>query len=383
MKAKVIIVSTVCTHPQNSGNRTRLYCLIDLIRELGYDFLYIYLSGNSQTKEQEKEKMKECWGSSFEMPDYQEGYNGILRTENFNPTNRANTKLDDWFDDRVIPELKKNFSLFKPDIVIVSYIMLSKIFSLLAKDTLKIIDTLDILANRAELLKDNNIKDPGWYSCSTEEESFAVKQADRLLAISENESIYYQSKYQKPVFTVGHLKRVDGNIDHGNKLYNNILYLSSAGETNIASLDNFLNNILPKIEETIPDIKITFVGKICNFLDTKKNNFIIKGEVEDLTHIYNSVDLAINCDVFGTGISIKSITALSYGAALVTTKVGARGLSANNAFLIAANNEDFAKSIIEVLSNENLRIKLRNNAKIYANQYYDSQIKNLSSALAT
>ena len=95
------------------------------------------------------------------------------------------------------------------------------------------------------------------------------------------------------------------------------------------------------------------------------------GQVEALEEAYALSDVIINPVYFGTGLKIKSIEALGYAKPLVTTPIGAEGLEAgaNEAFLIADTADEFAQSIIEVFSDDQLREDLSNNAYDFAKQW--------------
>ena len=39
---KILFISPTATHPQNAGNRTRIFKMVELFKELGHDVSFVY-----------------------------------------------------------------------------------------------------------------------------------------------------------------------------------------------------------------------------------------------------------------------------------------------------------------------------------------------------
>jgi len=74
------------------------------------------------------------------------------------------------------------------------------------------------------------------------------------------------------------------------------------------------------------------------------------GEMPNLKSIYDLSDIVINPLTIGTGLKIKSIEALGFSKALISTSVGADGLEngINSAFLLATMQMNFAMYLIQL-----------------------------------
>ena len=94
--------------------------------------------------------------------------------------------------------------------------------------------------------------------------------------------------------------------------------------------------------------------------------------MKDLEKAYDESKLVINPTVLGTGLKIKTVEALCYGKALVTTKEGADGLEEGigKAFIMGKTFSKFAKSVIELIKDNSRRNKLEKNALDYAQRTF-------------
>jgi glycosyltransferase involved in cell wall biosynthesis len=91
-----------------------------------------------------------------------------------------------------------------------------------------------------------------------------------------------------------------------------------------------------------------------------------------LDSYYKNVDIAINPALYGSGLKIKTVEALSYGIPLVTTSVGAQGLleESGRSFLLADTPGEFADAIQLLASSLSLRRQLSSRAKAFAGQHF-------------
>jgi len=83
----------------------------------------------------------------------------------------------------------------------------------------------------------------------------------------------------------------------------------------------------------------------------------------------------------GSGLQFKILDALNYEIPIVTTSIVNQGIEAedNKEILIANNSEEFAKYVIKLLKNEELRKKLSTNGKKFLEKNYalDNTFKEL------
>ena len=74
----------------------------------------------------------------------------------------------------------------------------------------------------------------------------------------------------------------------------------------------------------------------------------------------------------GSGLQFKILDSLNYEIPIVTTSIVNQGIEAedNKEILIANNSEEFAKYVIKLLKNEELRKKLSTNGKKFLEKNY-------------
>ena len=190
-KKKILVISPVPSHPQNQGNRARIYSLLLNLKEMGH---YVYFVHIKQDIGEDK-SMEQCWGEKFYSIPYERP-----KTAYKKPLKRLDQKIvrrlqslvvsdtqftyaiDDWYDDSINEALIDLSRSINPDVVIVEYVFFSKALELFGKDVLKIIDTHDIFADRYKLYQKNK-QAPRWYSTTKKEENKGLSRANIVIAI--------------------------------------------------------------------------------------------------------------------------------------------------------------------------------------------------------
>ena len=157
------------------------------------------------------------------------------------------------------------------------------------------------------------------------------------------------------VITVGHIAPVESRWRgaHGNTP--TLLYVGTNNASNVQALTHFIAQSLPLLRAHMPTLELHVAGKVC--LALEEHAGVVKhGVVDDLAPLYANAGIVINPVLFGTGLKIKNVEALSLGCPLVTTPIGAEGLEEglkeegdNNAFVIAEPGVDFAEAIHALL----------------------------------
>ena len=110
---------------------------------------------------------------------------------------------------------------------------------------------------------------------------------------------------------------------------------------NIDGLQWFLSQVMPLLKVRIPEITISVIGSnpSAEVLSLKSDSISFSGFVtdEELSKYYQNARIVIAPLRFGGGLKGKVIEAMSHGVPVVTTPVGAQGLSDAQAFLGVAN----------------------------------------------
>jgi len=378
---RVLIISPTPTHPPVSGNRARIGVFISCLKDIGCDVHFLHI----EREKGNRDDMQNAWGDSYQFTDYQQPKRSLLRkvirkiTGLFDPTFRFQYSIDEWWDRLNNDVLRRLQAKHQFDVVVVEYIFFSKALSCFPSSTLKIIDTHDVFTDRYQHFLNNNMP-PAWYSTTQKEERKALNRADAVIAIQDEERRFFANLTRTPVLTVGHLVALT-TPTVSNDSYK-IFYVASHNASNIASIKWFIDKPFLSIKKTLPEATLIIAGKICDSLPDTEG--VLKlGVVSELSEIYEQADVVINPMLSGTGLKIKNVEALGYAKPLITSSVGATGLEdgAGQAYLLADDAQQFAQSVIEVLTDRKLNEKLSLQAHEYAVNWNNNILASLRNVL--
>ncbi len=380
----ILVISPIPTHPQIAGNRSRIFRLLMSLKEMGHTVHFLYV--NTEPDKADEKQMAACWGDHFHFVQYRYPKRSLKRyaerlrfvfekgfTEVFPVDYGYDTALDEY-----LRELSRKVSF---DVVMVEYIFWSRALECFDGAQLKLLDTHDMFARR-HLMYHAAGQEYGWYCTTEKEEAKGLNRADVVVAIQEEEMEYFSTLTDKKVILVRHiapLHRSSPALSDEKR----ILFVGSDAGTNIHGVKYFTTEVLPRIRPVFPDLRLLLVGKVCGKVE-ECEGCIKLGEVEDLTSLYNSVDLVVNPIRFSTGLSIKTIEALGHSRPVVTTSAGSRGLEegTNKAFLVADDPQQFSESVIKVLTDPHLSSRLSQSAFEFVERWNNESLKELGSVLS-
>ena len=283
-------------------------------------------------------------------------YRGVL---NFISKKRYNTIYD-------LNKLKKGYlesfeNILRNknyDIVIISYSNWSPLIknsSKISPNSKLIIDTHDFITSQYQ---DQPHFDIGYYF---KKEIEALKMFDEIWAISiEEHFLFSQFLNDKKVQLVPHGSKFN-RINNETKPTIDLLYVASDNPHNVKSINWFFDKVYPLLPETI---SITIVGKICKVVSDYKNVEKIP-YVQNLDSLYENTKISLCPMLSGTGLKIKVVEALSYGIPVVCNQRGVDGLlnKINNGCLSTESENEFADSILKLLSNNSFYVQNKKNAE--------------------
>jgi glycosyltransferase involved in cell wall biosynthesis len=148
----------------------------------------------------------------------------------------------------------------------------------------------------------------------------------------------------------------------------------------------FLDEVLQQILEVIPDFHLKIVGENPpEYLKSYESDHVeILGWVPDLDPLLYDSRVSVSPLRFGAGVKGKISQALSFGLPLVTTSIGAEGMSLRNGVdsMICDSSQDFAEGVIHLLTDDLLWHHLSANGQetaeiFYGQKYAREQISQL------
>lgn len=214
-----------------------------------------------------------------------------------------------------------------------------------------------------------------------EMEFLFIEKSDRTFSVGKEECNYLKETLPQLEEKI-HLLEIIPDINKysysspDKEEKNSIYYAGSySWAPNIDALKYFINEIFPLILEKNKKVKFYIVGanasKEIKKLHNGENIFFI-GKVDDIFSEIQKYSVLVAPLRIGGGTRIKLLEALSWGKAIVTTSTGAEGidLHGENPLIIADEPEIFAQKVIDLLENDYDRIRLKENARNFAQKYY-------------
>lgn len=131
--------------------------------------------------------------------------------------------------------------------------------------------------------------------------------------------------------------------------------------------------IIDKLAPSMPDTCFIIIGSVCSNLLGRNDNVKCMGVLttEQKNFLMAASDIAINPVTSGAGTNVKMLEYLAVGLPVVTTDIGARGLSFNNGVdgMIAKDLNDFPELISAIYSDPTLGEKLSRSARAKAEDF--------------
>ncbi|HPR04516.1 MAG TPA: glycosyltransferase family 4 protein [Deltaproteobacteria bacterium] len=376
---KILVISPTPTHPQNAGNRARIFNLLHAIKDMGHEVFFMHV----QTEQGDTGAMRRHWQDRFVSLPYQyplasQPLSHKLRRRFISMvTSHPNFHfIDDLYDTRIDHAIRTLHEKEHFDVVLVEYVFFSKALENFGTDVIKIIDTHDIFTDRYRIYEKAGMK-PQWFSTAAKEEQKGLNRAAIILAIQEKDKHFFQTLCARQIITIGYLAPLMRSLRTRND-NKRILFIGSDNPINIEAVDYFLQSVFPAIRSAVPETELCLAGKVANSFPHIPGCMPI-GEFDALDDAYSLSDIVINPARIGTGLSIKAIEAMGYSKALVSTRTGIRGIEdgEGNAFLVADSPELFAQYVIRLLDDREFLRNLTEGAYTYARNWNDRNLKEL------
>lgn len=140
-------------------------------------------------------------------------------------------------------------------------------------------------------------------------------------------------------------------------------------EPNVVAVTWFAEHVLPKLLVTYPNLQFQIVGahpekRIQRLSDNP--NIQVTGFVESVEPYFQNATIVVAPMLTGAGIQNKIIQAMSYGCCVVTTPIGAEGLTINhNEIAVLGSESEMIDGIANLLINREKRIEMGRSARQY------------------
>jgi len=208
-----------------------------------------------------------------------------------------------------------------------------------------------------------------------------INKVDGLIALTSIDADYFK-KFGKQTKIIDVPIGIDftrfENIDF-DKQFENFPVLYHLGsmdwKPNVEGLKWFVKKVMPILKQKYPEIKIKIAGKNMPkwFFKQKNKNLIVEGRVVDSIKYQEDKAILIVPLITGGGIRVKILEGLAMGKTIISTTIGAQGISVvnNENILIADSPEAFVSQISKCIESETLCRIIGYNAKKLAIQKYE------------
>jgi|SRR5919199_3863994 glycosyltransferase involved in cell wall biosynthesis len=231
------------------------------------------------------------------------------------------------------------------------------------------------------------------YESSLLKEVQLLNKFDTIIANSQEEMKIINQYIPSPkLHLIPHLIEEENFANHSiayprRKFEYDLLFVGAAYQPNIDGLTFFLASIFPKVVGEKPNTRLVIAGRVGDFVQIDasfKQNIVCLGYVPDLSDLYLKSRVVICPLLHGSGTKVKLQEAMAYALPIVTTTIGALGLSLKdgvNAF-ITDEPDLYAQRVLHLLEKPELAEKISEEvAMTFERQYSNSVIYSKLDAL--
>ena len=344
---RVAVLSPSPTHPQDFGNRKRIYSFCKELRVRGYKVSFLFYPFDQDWRNTYSPHILEQMRKEWDEVDL------IIPSRPYHPAAIGNDHMiDEWWDDAIGTYLSWFFRTRKVEAFITNYTYLSKALEFAPDTCLKVLDTHDKFANRRQVLEQLHIR-PEFFHTTIEEEAKALDRADLVLALKDEEKNYFESISDTPAITLPYFEKGLLQPTSKPKAQRDSISVGIIGARNNINYQNvsgFLNAFLPAVRAQMAPVKVVLAGGMCaDFQDYQNNPYIdIIGPVDTVDTFYKQVDLVAIPMKISTGQKIKVGEALSQKKPIVGMQHAFEGYETKSAFHKFKSFETLAQQIIEL-----------------------------------
>ena len=195
------------------------------------------------------------------------------------------------------------------------------------------------------------------------------RRADKIIAISEKEGLIiseFVDSSKIVIISNIHYPKIKKEERKSFENSKDILFIGSFHDPNIDAIDFLYKEIMPKVWDYLPAVKVNIIGNVMEKLDVSmypKFNFL--GFLEDVENYFKENKIMVAPLRYGAGVKGKIGQAFEFYLPVVTTEIGAEGMNlVNNQNALVLNNaNDFADAIIKLNNDKKLWETLSQNSE--------------------
>lgn len=394
---KVLLIATFPLLPSHEGNRARVLELVRTLKRESLEVHFAYLAGRGpDTFDLAAHEVEIGPGRVHAFFRSEKVDNGLYAFKRVlgdsqrrifaslrNAERAGQNWLDEYFYAPYAGQLKALQAAHGFTHVIVEYVYLSVYLRLFPNGVVKVVDTIDIFANR-HLTTANRAEPYRYFSVSRENEGKGLRRADVALAIQDEEAGYFRELLrgsQTKVATVSHFVPAIQGSEVG--FVPAVSFLGSNNGLNREGLAFLLDRVLPGLRSRLPDAQLLVGGPLVDSFEPRPG-VVLVGRVETPADLFRRAPLLLNATAAGTGIAIKTLDALACGVPVIGGRSATRGLRDHHGCVLVVPENDagaYIEAAASVLSDEARWRSMHEEALRTASRWNERQRHSLLEAL--
>jgi len=214
-------------------------------------------------------------------------------------------------------------------------------------------------------------------------ETTIINQVDGIASITDEDGQKYRTLgCQKPIVTIPFgVYLSDFNRIEPSQSQVDLFHIGSMDwKPNLEGIAWFSESVWPKIQAAFPKLKFHLAGRNMPdwLINSNTKNIVNHGEVKVANDFINNHGIMIVPLLSAGGMRIKIIEGMALGKVVISTAIGAEGISFKHRenILIANNAMEFVSELTWLLSDKNRIIKIADNARVLVEEKYSNNLIN-------
>ena len=311
---KILIVSSVQTHPTTSGSGSFIRKYTTLLKEMGHEVYFLHVIYYAFTKKNKRLTDEGIIGTKNYWRDHYFQYRTSLSSRIIEEIKKAYRKnfsdyyarCDDHYPYGLAKFVSQLHNTYQFDACVINYYWFKKLFNHIDIERKALVAHDSFTYNNVR----NSVK--SLLNLKPNEEAKALQRCPYIFAMQEEERIFFTrlSPLSKVLTSYCNYEFVN-QPKTGN---HNIVLLSSGFQLNVNGLTWFIDNVFPLILHDYPDCRLKIGGSLCKAIQNSfpHPNIDLIGYVDNAADLYELGDIAINPTYQGTGLKIKTFESIAY-----------------------------------------------------------------------
>lgn len=194
---------------------------------------------------------------------------------------------------------------------------------------------------------------------------------------SQDQDIFKSLGIKTPITTIPvAIEQNEGVCDYSNQTFYHLGAMNWL--PNLESARLLVSTFFPEIRKQLPTAKLVLAGTFMpdEFQTDESKGIEVVGKIDHLQEFITNHGIMLLPLQSGSGVRIKLLEAMSFGAPIVTTEIGIEGIIGRNGhdFLIAKNDKEFIDLAIGLAKSQEERTYIGTNAKKTIEANYQTSV---------